>query len=511
MRKRFFTVCIAILIVLVCVLAAGCTSRASYDIKETSLREGGKGTAVLVKEICENYPDRTMGTGADYAFIRYLAAEMQSYGYPAATFEDEGGTGGSGTGGGQTELSDTNVSESGTGATVSVNEFEFSNYYTQEKEKGYNLVYDIPAATDTKDTVLLLASYDNCAGLVISSVDYTTGQTTKDKIGGEGAYSNATGVAVLLRIAYELADKQLPYNLSIAFVDCGENSWDGAAEVAKKYENSEGNFICLNFNRLGAGDYTYIYSDESSQAYNDYFYSAVKKTDSNGVFAEIPMNKQVADIKFIDAQKTDCSHFAMYGDNLVFNIRGLAVASYVSFNWSAFEHPFYTETAGYENVMGTSADTYKVLTERLGGGEEGEKVLAQRLDAVVLNAVTAISADNASTLFGAVESSDPAKSGNYADAASVASLIVKIAIIAACVIAAIVLTFKVKDNLVKKQKEKFERMQREANVTRTAQPSAEDIFSLGGENKGDKEEENDKSGNKGNGGSDGSDDIFEGF
>lgn len=504
MRKRFFTVCIAILTVLVCVLAAGCTSRESFEIKETTLREGGKGTAGLVKEICENYPDRTMGTGADYAFIRYLAEEMQSYGYPAATFEDEGGTG-SGTGGGQTELSDAVVSESGTGATVSVNEFEFSNYYTQEKEKGYNLVYDIPAATDTADTVLLLASYDNCAGLVISSVDYTTGQTTKDKIGGEGAYSNATGVAVLLRIAYELADKQLPYNLSIAFVDCGENSWDGAAEVAKKYENSEGNFICLNFNKLGAGDYTYIYSDESSQAYNDYFYSAVKKTDSSGVFAEIPMNKQVADIKFIDAQKTEYSHFAMYGDNLVFNIRGLAVASYVSFNWSAFEHPFYTETAGYENVMGTSADTYKVLTERLGGGEEGEKVLAQRLDAVVLNAVTAISAENASTLFGAVASSDPAKSGKYSDAASVASLIVKIAIIAACVIAAIVLTFKVKDNLVKKQKEKFERMQREANGARTAQPSAEDIFSLGGDDKDDKND-NDKKG-----GSDGSGDVFEGF
>lgn len=509
MKKRFLTTCIAILTVLVAVfLLAACSSSVSYEVKESSLKEGGKSAADIVKEICADYPERTMGTGKDYEFLKYLSAEMASYGYPEAKFDtDDGNDTENGGQGGTLPLA------TSSSATVEITEFRFKNYYTNSTEKGYNLVYRIPAATESDKEVLLLASYDNCAGLEVSSTDMTTGQTTVQKIGGEGAYSNATGVAALLRLSYELADKSLPYDLTIAFVDCAENSWDGANELIGSLDVDRKKFICLNFNKLGMGDYAYIYSDESAQAYNDYFYSVVDKTDGGKVFKDIPLNKQIAEVKFIDAQKTDYSHYAMYGDNLMFNVHGLAVASFVSFNWECFENPFYTEVAGFENILGSSADTYESLIERLGGEGKGEAVLEERLNAVVLCAATAVSAENADTLFGAIADSDPAASGNFADAAGTYSLIVKIVIIVLLVAAAVWISVKFRSTLAKKQKEKLERLQKEAMNGGRPAPKAEDIFSMGDDFKEsghDDQPKDDKSGNGGSGsGSDG--DIFEGF
>ncbi len=503
MKKRILTICIAILTVALCFLCAACSSGADYAVKETSLREGGKSASEIVKEICAQYPERTMGNGNDYRFLGYLAGEMTSYGYPVADFpdsgEEENGEGGSQGG--------VILSATSDNATVEVKSFTFKNMYTNSTETGYNLVYRVPAAEESEDEVLLLASYDNCAGIEVSSQDLSTGKITTGKIGGEGAYSNATGVAVLLRVAYELADRDLPYNLTIAFVDCSENGWEGAEEIAKTFDGKSGNFICLNFNKLGLGDYTYVYSDEVAQDYNDYFYSVIKKTDDGGVFADIPLNKQIAEVRFIDAQKTEYSHFAMYGDNLIFNVHGLAVASYVSFNWSAFDNPFYTENKGYENLLGTSADTYGNLIERLGGGEKGEKMLSDRLNAVVLNAVTAVSEDNADTLMSEVGDSDPGYSGGFAESASVVSLVVKIVLVAVAVGIAIWLTVKGRGVLVTKQKQKLEQMRSEAESGANAGPvPAEDVFSMGR----DKRDGNDNGKNNKSGG-DGGDDVFEGF
>lgn len=500
MKKRILTICIAILTLFVCVFLAACSGARTYEITPATLG-GGVDVVQLTEEICKSYPERTMGTGSDYKFLGYLAEKMTSYGYPAI---DLGQGDQSGTEGGAEALAD--VAESG--ATVTLEDFAFDNIYTKSRETGYNLIYYVPAAESTDRTVLLLAAYDNMAGIEISSQDMMTGQITVTKTGGEGAYSNATGVAVLLKIASELAGKALPYNLEIAFVDCSESSWDGARERAAYYAGKKCPFICLNFNRLGLGDYTYVYSDEVSQPYNDYFYSAVAKTDDGGVFAQVPFNRQTADLKFVDAQKTEYSHFAMYGDNLMFNVFGLAVASYVSFNWSSFENPFYTETEGYQNLLGTSADTFDNVIERLGGDDKGRQELAKRLDAVVLNAVTAISADNADTLFGAVAESDPAKSGDYASKAANASLIVKIALVAIAVAVTVWLTIKGRNVLLKKQREKIESLRKEAAGVNP--PPADDVFQMGGDRSADDDKKDDK-GNGGNSGSSSDGDIFEGF
>lgn len=493
MKKKILTTCIAILTVFICVFLASCGGAESFEVKSVALKNSVN-AAQLTKEICEKHPERTMGTGGDYAFLSYLDGKMTSYGYPAAQLESAGGD--------STESGGELIADVSDGATVTVEKFTFDNIYTGATETGYNLVYYVPAAETTDRTVLLLAAYDDCAGLEISSQDLMTGQVTVSKMGGEGAYSNATGVAVLLKIASELTGESLPYNLEIAFVDCSENEWDGARQRAAYYAKKACPFVCLNFNKLGAGDYTYIYSDETSQPYNDYFYSVVGATDDGGVFASIPFNKQTADVKFTEAQKTEYSHYAMYGDNLMFNVFGLAVASYVSFNWSSFENPFYTETAGYANVLGTSADTYDTLIGRLGGGEKGEQELARRLDAVALNAVTAVSAQNADTLFGAVADSDPAGSGNYADKAETASMIVKIVLVVAAIGAAVWLTVKSRSVLAAKQKEKIDRLRKEAAG---AAPQADDVFDLGDV----KGKDDDKKDGGNGGGSDG--DVFEGF
>lgn len=513
MKKRILTICIAILTVSMCVFFAACSSGGDYGIKETSLKEGGESAAALVKEICAEHPDRTMGTGNDYAFLGYVAEKMTSYGYPDAGIEEESQPSLPGTEGGsqgETTLAGTSADGVAGTASVKVQEFAFKNYYTSKNEKGYNLVYEIPAAQPAQGHVLLLAAYDNCASLTVSDTDLSTGQITSVNVGGEGAYSTASGVAVLLRIAYELAGKNLPYDLTIAFVDCSENEWDGSRELIGEYSfGKDEKFVCLNFGKLGAGDYTYLYSDEVSQPYNDYFYSVVDKTD-DGVFASVPLNKQTADVKFIEAQKVPYSHFAMYGDNLMFNIYGLAVVNYVSFNWSSFEHPFYTETSGYENLYGTSADTYAEVIERLGGEEKGEELLAKRLDAVVLNAVTAVGEENAATLFDALAQSDPAKGGDFAKNAETASMIVKIVLIAAAVAAVIWLIVKGKSVLAEKQKKKIDEMRREAAGGQQGKvPEAKDIFEGFDEKDGDK---NDKNGGSGGnaGGSDGGD-VFEGF
>ena len=251
MKKKILTTCIALLTVFICVFFTACGGAESFEVKSVALKNSVN-AAQLTKEICEQYPERTMGTGDDYKFLGYLAEKMTSYGYPAAELENAGGSDDAGEGG---ELLADAASD---GASVTVEKFTFDNIYTGATETGYNLVYYVPAAESTDRTVLLLAAYDNIAGLEISSQDLMTGQITTSKTGGEGAYSNATGMAVLLKIASELAGEELPYNLEIAFVDCSENEWDGARQRAAYYAEKNCPFICLNFNRLGVGDYTYI-------------------------------------------------------------------------------------------------------------------------------------------------------------------------------------------------------------------------------------------------------------
>lgn len=498
MKKRIFILCIVTAMIAVSLFAVSCSANTqTYDVKDYTLMQDGKSALDIMKEICTRYPDRTAGS-KDVEFLGYIDAQMQSYGYPAATLP-----GGSGSSGGQ---GGTPLAVRASKNSVTVQEFQFADAYdNNEVKKGYNLVYDIPASVTTDDRVILLAGYDNAAGIAVTKVDMTTGQQTADVIGGEGAYANASGVAVLLRTAYELSSQSLPVNVTIAFVDCSEQAWKGSEKLIEGHKDKwTGNTICLNFNRLGAGDHTYIYTDEIAQPYGDYFYSVVAKTDTDGVFSRVPANKNIAEAKIYSGQKTNYSHYAMYGDNIVFASAGIPVASYISFNWESKEQAFYTEAAGYANVFGTSQDTFGVLVERAGGGETGEQVIAKRLDAVVANAVTAVSADNAGTLMSAVAASDMNKSGDFSKTGEIVALVVKLAVIAACVIAAAVFTIKMRQTLLQKQKEKLEQVQKEMMQ---GMPGQEDIFGFG--DSSDKKD-NDKD-DKNNSGNNSGGDVFEGF
>lgn len=494
MKKKIFAICIVFIVVFSMILFSACSSqKANFEIKETTLKEGGQSAQELMKEISLSYSDRTAGSGQDLIFLDYVAKKMSEYGYAnVGTGVDDGNQGDNE----QLSLA-TTQSES----FARLDSVEYKNIYkNNEVENSYNLVY-YTAKENAKATVVMVASYDNMAGLSISQTDMTSGQVQTVKVGGQGAYSNASGVATLMRIAYEIAGKDIPYNVMIAFTTASVHSWDGTNNLIQTYKQLWGeNVIALNFNRLGAGDFTYIYSDETSQQYNDYFYSVVSKTDSQNIFKEVPANKNIAEGKFLYAQPTEYVHYAMYGDNLLFNINSIAVASYISFNWESKQNSFYTEAVGYGNIMETSQDTYEVIIERLGGEETGEKVLSQRLDAVVLNAVTAIDGQNADAMTQALKNSNPNATREFTGTANIAQIVFRTAIIIGCLVVAGVLTAKCKRAVLEKQKEKLTRLQQEMNGQPHSNANVEDIFSMNGNGDNTKSQ----NGNK-------DDDIFDGF
>lgn len=454
MGKRILKILASVLtIAILCTVFAACerggdTSR--FQIEESDFVESSDVVA-MTRKICEDYAVRTSGsvnstTGLanDYTFLNiYVGGKMREFGYAA-------------------------LSEDGQDARLET--FRFTDIYDQSKLKtGYNAVWEkrVADGTQSKGEIWIVAAYDNSAGITVSDMDMTTGNVTSALLGGEGAYGSATSVATALAIADRLAEKQLEYDVVFAFVGCSQFSNEGIREMLANHDAPD---LVINLNRLGGGTYNYIYSAETKTDFNDAFYAAAYKVGGD-TFAPVPGNTHAIDATIAEGQPNDYTHIGMYGDNLFTMIAGIPTVSFLSLDWSSDTNPFYTEIDGKENVYNTSADTFENMIARLG--EDGEAVLAKRLDAVADTVATMLSAENGEVLDSVLATAAEQASVDAQKSHGDAGTYTRLAIIVAAVIAAVVLMIVGRNKTAEGMRKKIDEVSRRNSAPVTPR---EDVF-----------------------------------
>jgi alkaline phosphatase isozyme conversion protein len=84
-----------------------------------------------------------------------------------------------------------------------------------------------------------------------------------------GADDNASGVAIMLETAGQLAGLQTPYTIRFIAFGSEENDLDGSYFYADGMKQAEvdNTISMINLDSLAAGDFTYVYSDEGKDAF----------------------------------------------------------------------------------------------------------------------------------------------------------------------------------------------------------------------------------------------------
>ena len=422
-------------IVTLCFLFAGCerggdTSRYAIEAIEF---ETSLDVVKMTEEISEEYPVRTSGSvsekqpgGGEYEETISVAS--------ASTIAND-----------RIFLDEYIGKKMGEmGYSGKIEEFEFNDVYDQSRlKKGYNGVWTRVAESESKGTIWIVAAYDNSAGIPVSDIDLSTGQVSSVLLGGEGAYGSATSVATALAIADRLKGAETQYDIVFAFVGCSQFSNNGIRELLADHDAPD---LVVNLNRLGGGTYNYIYSAEVETDFNDAFYAAANSVGGD-TFRPVPGNTHAVAATMIENQPNDYTHIGMYGDNLFTMSRGIPTVSFLSLDWSSDTNSFYTEIDGMENVYNTSGDTYANMISRIG--DDGEKILGTRLNAVADTVAVMLSPDNAAILDEVLSTAPEQASVAAQQSHAEAGVYTRLAIVLAAVIAAVVLMSVGRNKLAK--------------------------------------------------------------
>lgn len=146
-----------------------------------------------------------------------------------------------------------------------------------------------------------------------------------------GADDNASGVAVMLEVAEQIANLQTPYTIRFIAFGSEENDLDGSRFHTARMTAGEADntLVMINLDSLSAGDFTYVYSDEGENAFlRDW---VLNWAETN----KIPLQT------ILNADLTDEGYFvADYGP---FKQRGIPYIYFEATNWTLGEQDGYTQ------------------------------------------------------------------------------------------------------------------------------------------------------------------------
>jgi alkaline phosphatase isozyme conversion protein len=148
-------------------------------------------------------------------------------------------------------------------------EQEAAKYIVETFEKlGYSPQTQSFSATDeddyefTSSNVIAVKQGDSPKEIIIGA-HYDSGDESL------GADDNASGVAIMLEVAEQLADLKTPYTIRFIAFGSEENDLDGSYFYAQsmKQTDVDNTITMINLDSLAAGDITYVYSDEGKNAF----------------------------------------------------------------------------------------------------------------------------------------------------------------------------------------------------------------------------------------------------
>lgn len=448
MKKKILLTIISIIVALVAVCATGC-SHAEFDLAAQQKVGAGEEAFGYLTTIDEQYPDRTPDSGEDFEFCKYLADQLTSWGYTPKAVESEGVAG-----------------------------IEKFNYYYDDGERvysgsSYNVEFTKSATTQSKGRIILTAQYDN-------AYSYAGVSTQAD-----GSYESGASVAALLTISRLLSDKDLDFDLTVAFLGCSTISYNGAEYMFKNMseEQKQDALLAIDISNIIGGDYTYLYTIDKSTDYGDFFdqLAAVNNLD----FTPVPQDKKVGSAMLIDNGLYNYFHVGMLGNNMFFMNEGIPTLTISSFNWDKSGSNGRVEMDGKDSLLQTPADTLNNMIDRVG-----EDNIKARFDSIV-NVVYLAVAEEGDTLASALATARdqmPSRLAQSSVANSVLTVAPKIIIVTALILLMLAVRKRVNDD-----KEKYLAIKHANDKSQNI-----DVFGFDGE---DKDNTDDKS----DGG------VFEGF
>ena len=210
----------------------------------------------------------------------------------------------------------------------------------------------IKKSENSNGTVIIGAGYDNLAGWSSS-------------VTAEGAYSNGTGIGVLLALAEYLSTKD--YGYDIVFVAFGAEQLGSCGSQyfvsQMSAEQIDNTLLYVNLNKIGAGDKLYMYFDEVEREHGKLFsdVAAELEIDINSAPDDkklMLINSNVSGLPYIHAMQNDALR--------VFYGQGINCAGFMSFNWDLEFVSYYQESANYANIADTNEDTLVNLNAMYG-------------------------------------------------------------------------------------------------------------------------------------------------
>ena len=329
--KKFTAFVLSLILLLACVSGfAGCAVPKPTADYETPSEAEIAASAVYNhwKEFTAANPSRTTGTPGEVAAANYVKGKFESFGYPVQS---------------QAFNADTMGYVNGVTAPV----------------PSQNLIAKKEFEGNTRQ-VIVGAHYDNAAGM--QSVDFMSlyGETT----GGQGAFDNGSGVAVLLTLAERFADypSLLPFDLVFVAFGAEEFGLLGAEHFVSSMtkQQKDSTLLMVNIDVVGFGDFNYVYGEDISNPQEDFFIDVSKKLDVYNPVRKMPKSS-VAGL-FGDGERPyyNTGHAS---DNYAFVKAGVPSAFFFSGNYGSKYFGYNETVAGGEavNIMHSENDTVEYI------------------------------------------------------------------------------------------------------------------------------------------------------
>ena len=157
---------------------------------------------------------------------------------------------------------------------------DFDFIYTSTVTYFSKNVAAVKKGTTSENTVIIGAGYDNVAGWTNS-------------ISATGAYSNGSGIGILLALAEKLSTQSFDFDIVFVCYGAEQMGCYGTETFLKRLTATqiEGIILYVDLDSIGAGDNLYMYCDESERIHENYFKNVVSEVGSK--VTDIPNDKKI--------------------------------------------------------------------------------------------------------------------------------------------------------------------------------------------------------------------------
>ena len=246
-------------------------------------------------------------------------------------------------------------------------------YAVTEKELAF---YDGTTEQKTYKSLHVIGRKDNGKEKTVAIGCYYGGYRASDSSGtGEGA-ATALSVGVLFSVARALIDADCDYNIAICL-------WGGLefpeSFNAKRCGVDLGEIaLYINFDRVGAGTYDYLYADDVPRSQESFFRDVISEQKADIVAA--PVYKKTTTIT-VGTGAYSSTHLGLLGANRFFLDEGIPCANFLGGAWD-YDCGLYRYHERSE-IEGTGRDTFDEINRLNGGKAQTERRLLSVANVVI--------------------------------------------------------------------------------------------------------------------------------